>query len=38
VYGNRPAQDYIYEYKGNFPEKLCRKILSRTKRLSDWHW
>jgi hypothetical protein len=38
VYGNRPAQQYIYEYKGHFPEKLCRKILSRTKRLRDWHW
>jgi hypothetical protein len=38
VYGNRPAQQYIYEYRGHFPEKLCRKILSRTKRLRDWHW
>lgn len=38
VYGDRPAQEYIYEYKGHFPEKLCRKILARTKRLRDWHW
>jgi hypothetical protein len=38
VYGDRPADEYIYEYEAHFPEKICRRILSRTKRLRDWHW
>jgi hypothetical protein len=38
VYGNRPQQEYINEYRGHFSERTCGEILSRTKRFRDWHW
>ena len=38
VYGNRTARDFVYEYRDHFSDKVCRKILSRTKRLKGWHW
>jgi hypothetical protein len=37
VYGNTAQREYVDEYKAHFSDKICRKILSYTKRFSDWH-
>jgi hypothetical protein len=36
VYGNAPSQAYVDEYKKHFSDEICRKILARTKKFSDW--
>jgi len=38
VYGHSPARAYVDEYKRHLPDEICRRILARTKKFSDWRW
>ncbi len=35
---DRISSQYLDEYKRNFPEEVCQKILEKTKKFSSWFW